>query len=147
MTTMWQQFSTELSEVIQKTGPAIVAVDGRSGHTSSGIVWRPDTIVTAAHAIRHEANIGVIFAPGRSVTARLVGRDRGTDIAILKADQEIAFQPAQFGTTQPLSVGAFAVGVARTRRGNLVASAGIISGLMGEWQVGGRESINSFGRI
>lgn len=143
MTTMWQQFSTELSEVIHKAGPSIVAVDGRSGHTSSGIVWRPDTIVTAAHAIRQEANIGVIFAPGRSVPARLAGRDRGTDIAILKTDQETGSQPAQFGNAQSLSIGSFAVAVARTRRGNLVASAGIISGLMGEWQAG-RTRIDQF---
>jgi S1-C subfamily serine protease len=136
MTTMWQQLSTELSDVISKAGKAIVAVDGRSGHTSSGIVWRPDAIVTAAHSIRHEANIGVIVAPGRSVTARLVGRDRGTDVAILKPDQKLEAEPAQFGHTQSLSVGVFTAAVARTRRGNLVASSGIISGLMGEWQVG-----------
>ena len=33
------------------------------------------------------------------------GRDRGTDIAVLKLDQEIEMQPAQFGNTQSLSVG------------------------------------------
>jgi S1-C subfamily serine protease len=131
---MWQQFSTELSEITNSAGKSIVAVDGRSGHTSSGIVWRRDAIVTAAHTIRHESSIGVISGPGRSVMARLAGRDRGTDIALLKLDQEIDAQPAQFGNPQPLSVGQFAIAVARTRRGNIVASSGIISGLMGEWQ-------------
>jgi S1-C subfamily serine protease len=140
---MWQQFSKEISDIVDKAGNAIVAVDGRSGHTSSGIVWRPDTILTAAHAIRHEANIGVIFGSGSSVAARLVGRDRGTDIAVLKLDKEIQPQPAQFGETKSLSVGQLAVAVARTRRGNIVASAGIISGLMGEWQVA-RTRIDQF---
>src|SRR5207247_8985954 len=74
-------------------------------------------------------------APGRSVLARLIGRDRGTDIALLKLDQDIEMQPAQFGSTQELAVGEFTVAVARTRLGNIVASAGIISGLRGEWQV------------
>lgn len=143
MTTMWQQFSKEISDIVDNAGKSIVAVDGRSGHTSSGIVWRPDTILTAAHAIRHEASIGVVFGPGNSVTARLVGRDRGTDIAVLKLDQEIKAQPAQFGETKSLSVGQLAVAVARTRRGNIVASAGIISGLMGEWQVA-RTRIDQF---
>ena len=77
MATMWQQFSKEVSEIVDTAGNAIVAVDGRSGHTSSGIVWRPDTILTAAHAVRHETNIGVILGPCRSVLARLVGKDRG----------------------------------------------------------------------
>jgi S1-C subfamily serine protease len=143
MTTMWQQFSKELSEIVDKAGNAIVAVDARSGHTSSGIVWHPDTILTAAHAVRHETNIGIILGPGRTVLARLVGRDRGTDIAVLRLDQAIEAQPAQFGDTKSLSVGQMAVAVARTRRGNIVASAGIISGLMGEWQVA-RSRIDQF---
>src|SRR2546423_9881503 len=143
MTGMWQQFSKEISEVVDQAGKSIVAVDGRAGHTSSGIVWRRDSVLTAAHAIRQETNIGVIFAAGRSVAARLIGRDRGTDIALLKLDQDIEMQPVQFGSPTSLAVGELTVAVARTRRGNIVASAGIISGLMGEWQVG-RTRIDQF---
>jgi len=143
MATAWQQLSKEISEVVEGAGKSVVAVDGRSGHTSSGIVWRRDLILTAAHAIRHDANIGVILGPGRSVPARLAGRDRGTDIALLRLDQELEMQPAQLGKTPSLSIGEIAVAVARTRRGNIVASAGIISGLMGEWQVA-RTRIDQF---
>ena len=143
MTSIWQQFSKEISEVVNQAGKSIVAVDGRSGHTSSGIVWRRDSILTAAHTIRHETNIGVIFGPARSIVARLAGRDRSTDIALLKLDQDIEMEPVQFGDTKLLSVGDFTVAVARTRRGNVVASTGIISGLMGEWQVG-RTRIDQF---
>jgi S1-C subfamily serine protease len=92
--------------------------------------------LTAAHGIRHDSNITVVLGPGRSVQARLTGRDRGSDIALLKLDQEIDAPPAQFGSTASLSVGELTVAVARTRRGNIVASSGIISGLMGEWQAG-----------
>jgi len=143
MTTTWQQVSKEISEGVQKAGKSIVAVDGRSGHTSSGIVWRADSILTAAHAIRHESNIGVIFAPGRSVLARLAGRDRGTDIALLKVEKPMEMETAKFGDAGSLSVGELAVAVARTRRGNIVASSGIISGLMGEWRLA-RTRIDQF---
>src|SRR5262245_14575088 len=143
MNTAWQQLSKEISQAVEEAGKSIVAVDGRSGHTSSGIVWHRDSILTAAHAIRQDANIGVVFAPGRSAVARLAGRDRGTDIALLKLDEEIEVQPAQFGTTKSLSIGELGVAVARTRRGNIVASTGIVSGLMGEWQVG-RTRIDQF---
>jgi serine protease Do len=143
MTAIWQQLSKEISQVVEEAGKSIVAVDGRSGHTSSGIVWQRDSILTAAHTIRRETNIGVIFAPGRAVAARLAGRDRGTDLALLKLDAEIEMQPAQFGNAGTLSVGTFTVAVARTRRGNIVASAGIVSGLMGEWQVA-RTRIDQF---
>jgi S1-C subfamily serine protease len=143
MTQVWQQLSKEISKAVEEAGKSVVAVDGRSGHTSSGIVWRRDSIITAAHAIRQDTNIGIVFAPGRSVVARLAGRDRGTDLALLKLDEEIEMPPAQFGESSSLSLGELSVAVARTRRGNIVASAGIISGLMGEWQVG-RTRIDQF---
>ena len=143
MTQLWQQLSKEISKAVEEAGKSVVAVDGRSGHTSSGIVWRRDSIITAAHAIRLDTNIGIVFAPGRSVVARLAGRDRGTDLALLRLDEEIEMAPAQFGETSSLSLGELSVAVARTRRGNIVASAGIISGLMGEWQVG-RTRIDQF---
>ena len=38
MTGMWQQFSKEISEVVDQAGKSIVAVDGRARHTSSGRV-------------------------------------------------------------------------------------------------------------
>src|SRR5207237_10868122 len=107
MTKMWQQFSKEISEIVDQIGKSIVAVDGRSGHTSSGIVWHRDSILTAAHAIRHETNIGVIFAPGRSAVERLAGRDRGTGLDGLKLDQDLEMQPVPFGSTQSLAVGQF----------------------------------------
>jgi S1-C subfamily serine protease len=62
---------------------------------------------------------------------------------VVKLDAEIEMPPAEFGSTTSMSVGEFTVAVARTRRGNLVASAGIIGGLMGEWQVG-RTRIDQF---
>jgi S1-C subfamily serine protease len=62
---------------------------------------------------------------------------------LLKLDAEIEMQPAQFADTSSLSLGELSVAVARTRRGNVVASAGIISGLMGEWQVS-RTRIDQF---
>src|SRR6185295_15220743 len=131
----WSELSKEISQAVEQAGRSIVAVDGRSGHTSSGIVWRDDAILTAAHTIRSDTNLRVIAGPGRSITARLSGRDRGTDLAILKLAEKIENPPAQFGNAASLSVGELTVAIARTRRGNIVASSGIISGLMGEWQV------------
>jgi S1-C subfamily serine protease len=143
MSSTFQQFSKEISEIVNQAGKSVVAVDGRSAHTSSGIVWHHDAVLTAAHSIRQEGNIRVIFAAGRSVPARLAGRDRGTDLAVLKLNEEIEMEPVRFANTTSLAVGELSVAVARTRRGNIVASAGIISGLMGEWQIA-RTRIDQF---
>jgi len=130
----WQELSTEIEQVVARAAKSIVAVDGRSGHTSAGIVWRADTIITAAHAVRQDAGIRVIPGPERVVQARLLGRDRGTDVAVLKLEQRLEAQPAEPANTTALVVGTLTVAVARTPRGNIVASAGILGGLMGEWQ-------------
>jgi S1-C subfamily serine protease len=140
---IWEQLSKEISEVVARAGKSVVAIDARSGHTSSGIVWKRDLVLTAAHAIRHETNIHVIFAPGRSLPGRLAGLDRGSDIALIKLEQEIELDPAPFADAASLSVGEFVVAVARTRRGNIVASSGILSGLMGEWHAA-RTRIDQF---
>ena len=137
MPSIWQQLSKEISEAVAQAGRSIVAVDGRGGRTSAGIVWRTEFVLTAAHTIRKEANIGIISAPGKTVTARLAGRASGAGVALLKLDQPIEATPADLGGGAPLAVGELVVAVARTRRGNLVASSGILSGLMGEWQMGG----------
>src|SRR5262245_31328220 len=136
MQSTWQQLSKEISESVTRAGRAVVAIDGRSGHTSSGILFRPDIVLAAAHTIRQNSDIHIIPLPGRSVRARLAGRATGADIALLRADQEISPDVAEFGDAAALSIGQLVVAVGRTRRGNTVASAGILSGLMGEWQFG-----------
>src|SRR5688572_391005 len=143
MQNIWQQLSKEISEKIAAAGQSVVAVDGRSGHTSSGIVWRPDYVLTASHAIRSEGHVDVITAPGKSQTARLVGRAHASDLALLKLEARLENKPADFGDAAALAVGDLVAAVARTRRGNVVASSGILSGLMGEWR-SGRARIDQF---
>ena len=128
---IWEQFSKEISEVVASAGKSIVAIEARAGHTSSGIVWKRDSVLTAAHAIRSESNIHVIHASGRSLSGRLAGLDRRSDLAVIQLDHELEMEPAPLADEAvQLSVGEFVVAIARTRRGNLVASSGILSGLM-----------------
>jgi len=143
MQSTWQQLSKEISESVARAGRAVVAVDGGTGHTSSGILWRSNLVLTAAHTIRQNADIHIIPRPGYSVSAQLAGRGPGADVALLRTNQEIGGDYAEFGDTGALAVGEIVVAIARTRRGNLVASSGILSGLMGEWQFG-RTRIDRF---
>jgi len=143
MENIWQQVSKEISEKVATAGESIVAVDGRSGHTSSGIVWRPDYILTASHTVRGEGAVEVLPSSGKSVGARLVGRAHSADLALLKTEKPLETKSADFGDTASLAVGTIVVAIGRTRRGNLVASSGLLSGLMGEWRAG-RARIDQF---
>src|SRR5262245_18650280 len=143
MGSTWHQVSKEISEEVAHAGRAVVAVDGRAGHTSSGIVWQPNLVLTAAHTIRQETDIRIIIKPGHSIRAKLIGRATGADLALLRVDQEFGQPVAEFVDAAGLAVGELVVAVARTRRGNIVASAGILGGIMGEW-TSGRTSIDQF---
>jgi S1-C subfamily serine protease len=143
MHNVWQQLSKDISDGVAHAGQTIVAVDGRNGHTSSGITWRDSFVLTAAHTVRHDANVSIMLADEKPVRAQLAGRDPGSDIAVLKLDEDLKGKAADFGPTTSLAVGELVVAVARTRRGNLVSSAGVLSGLMGEFQTG-RTRIDQF---
>jgi len=144
MHNVWQQLSKDISDGITQIGRAIVAVDGRSGHTSSGIVWRSGFVLTAAHTIKIDSQLAVIGNTRRPVRARLAGRDNGTDIALIQLDDGLESDVAEFAADGgSLAVGELVIAIGRTRRGNIVASGGILSGLMGEWQVG-RTRIDQF---
>jgi len=96
-------------------------------------------VVTAEHTIRREDEIKVALPDGKRVAGQLAGRDPGTDLAVLKLESGKTQVP-QFGDPAQLKLANFVLALGRTRSGNLVASAGIIGGIGGEWRTwrGGR---------
>ena len=134
----WSQFSDEVARVSEKVGESVVALHSNHGHAASGTLWQQGVIVTANHSARHD-ELRVLLPGGAFGSARVKGRDPSTDLAICTTEaQEGA--PAARGDAEELRVGNFVLALGRTRRGNLTASSGIISGLMGAWDTweGGR---------
>jgi S1-C subfamily serine protease len=135
---MWAQLSDDLAGITEAVGQCVVALHSDRSHAASGTLWQPGVIVTANHSARQD-ELTALLPGGAFSKARLKGRDPSTDLAIFKVeDQETT--PATRGDAEQLRVGNFVLALARTRRGNLSASAGIISGLMGAWDTwqGGR---------
>jgi serine protease DegQ len=139
----WNELSTELSQAIQAVGKNIVTVQAGGGRTCSGIILDDRTVLTAAHAISERESIRGWISPDQPFTATLVGKDSGTDIALLKSETKLN-GAATFAESPQLAVGQWVVAVARTWRGNVVASAGILSGLMGEWHTHRGKKIDAF---
>lgn len=128
---LWAQFSEDLARVTEAAGQSVVALQPQSEHASSGVLWQQGVIVSANHSARHD-ELTVLLAGGRSASAHVKGRDRSTDLAIFTMETQDG-APAFRGGAGELRVGNFVLALARTRRGNLTASSGIISGLMGAW--------------
>lgn len=131
---IWQALSKELTNTVELAGKSVVAVVARR-HPCSGIVFRSDAVITAHHALRRDDEITVITGPAEKVKARVAGRDAGTDLALLRLERPLQAPAARWGTTANLKVGEFTLALGRTWRGNVVASAGILSGFMpGPWR-------------
>jgi S1-C subfamily serine protease len=127
-------FSHDLAATAEQAGASVVTVHARQRVPSSGIHWRKGVIVTANHTIRREEEIAVLTHDGKRLSTKLAGRDPGTDLAILKLDQDAGLAIPQFADSSALKLANFVLALGRTRFGNLVASAGIIGGLGGEWR-------------
>jgi S1-C subfamily serine protease len=129
----WEALSDQLAEAAATVGNSVVAVPGRR-HPSSGILWSGDSVVTANHALRRDEDISVVIAPGKSIPARVVGRDPSTDLAVLRLQQAVEVTVARWGDASKLRIGELLLALGRTGRGNIVASSGVLSGVMGRWR-------------
>lgn len=127
----WSQFSDDIARIAETVGNSVVALHSNHGHAASGTLWQQGVIVTANHSTRHD-ELRVLLPGGAFSSARVKGRDPSTDLAIFTIESQEGM-PASRGDAEQLRVGNFVLALGRTRRGNLTASSGVVSGLMGAW--------------
>ncbi len=130
---IWRTLSNELAETAGTVGRSVVALHGRR-HPSSGILWNTESVVTASHALRRDEDITVVLAPGSKTAGRIAGRDPGTDLAVVRLQEKVDAPVLNWGDSSGLRVGELVLALGRSWRGNVVASSGVISGLMGSWR-------------
>lgn len=136
------QLSAGLADAVERAGAAVVRVEARRGNGATGIVWSSaGQIVAADHTIEREDDITVGFADGRTLAAKLVARDPGTDLALLTietADPAGAptFAPIARGSDADVRVGHLVLALGRPGTGGVMASLGIVSALGGPWRTG-----------
>jgi len=136
----WDTLSNQFAEVAEKTAKSVVAVHGGRRVAGSGIIWRAGVVVTASHMVRRTEDIEVTFADKSRGEATFVGRDSGTDLAVLRLDNAGAATPAQLGDDAGARVGQLVLAIGRSTLGDLAASAGIVARTGAAWQTwrGGR---------
>jgi S1-C subfamily serine protease len=132
-TPVLETISNEFAAAAEQAGGSVVAVHARRWMPTSGIEWKKGVIVTAHHGIKRDEEIKVRLADGKVVTGKLAGRDPSTDLAVLRLDEGAA-HAAKLGDSTALKLGHLVLALGRTRRGDLVASSGIVGGISGEWK-------------
>lgn len=131
--------SNSLADAVERAGRSVVGILEGGQRGVSGTLWRAGIVVTAAHTIRGQHEVTVALPAGGSATAKVAGRDPGTDIAVLKLAANDA-APAQFGDAALLRVGHLVLAVGRRGEEGLSTSYGVISAIGGPWRTwqGGR---------
>lgn len=135
---MSQNVLVELSDALagaaEKAGQATVLVNARRRMPASGIVYASDLVLTADHIIEREEGIKVTLADGTEVSARLAGRDPGSDLAVLKLERSVGTVAEP--TKSPARLGQIALVLGRPTPNGIEASLGTVSAISGPIRTG-----------
>ena len=123
------ELSDALADAAEKTGKATVLVNARRRMPASGIAYAADLILTADHVIEREEDITVTLDGGTEVSARVAGRDAGSDLAVLKLER--AAGTVAEATKSPARLGQIALALARPSPDGIEASLGTVSAIGG----------------
>jgi Do/DeqQ family serine protease len=94
----------------------------------SGVVVDPrGYILTNNHVIENAQDITVRLSDARKFTAKLVGRDPKTDLAVLKIDAPGALPVAELGDSDRLRIGQWAIAIGNPFGLDRTVTVGIIS--------------------
>jgi len=132
--------SNELAQITEALDSHVVAIHARRRYSSSGLRFGPDLIVTADHALHRDEEIKITSAGCRSTGASLLGRDPGSDLAVLRLNQADANPLPERLQAAKVKAGELALVVGRSVDSGLNASLGIVSAVSGPWRTwrGGR---------
>ena len=120
--------SNAVADAVEQAGKFTVMVNARRRLPLSGILVAQDLILTASHGVERETEIQIGLPDGSEATASLAGRDRGTDLAVLRLQS-----PTQLAAGQPskseVRVGHLVVAVGRPSPEGVQASFGMLTAL------------------
>jgi S1-C subfamily serine protease len=137
---MLSVLSGEIAKVVAGLAPSVVRVDARGGRPATGIVWADNLVLTADHVIEADDNILVTGAP-TAVKASVVGRDRATDLALLRTEG-LRGAPAPRGRSADVRTGHLVLALAGTI-GEQQVTMGIVSGFSSEFRSWRGGQVNS----
>ncbi len=96
--------------------------------SGSGVIISPDGyIVTNNHVIANATNLEVTLNNNKTYTAKLIGTDPNTDIALIKVDGEDDFPFVPFGDSNNVKIGEWVLAVGNPFNLTSTVTAGIIS--------------------
>ena len=128
-------YSNAVVRAVEVVGPCVVRIhpmleDPRMQGVGSGFAFADGgLILTNSHVVQGANRFVVITAEGRSLTARCVGDDPDTDLAILKIDQNVHIPAARLGDSKKLRRGQLVIAIGAPLGFEATVTTGVVSAL------------------
>jgi len=123
-----RSLSEGMIETVEAVSALTVLVNARKRMSVSGILVGGGNILTVDHGIEFEDHIQVMLPDGETAQAVLVGRDPGTDLAVLKIDAVSGERRLQ-AAEKPARVGQPVIALGKPEPEGVQASFGIVVAL------------------
>ena len=122
-----KSISDATTALVQKLSKSIVSVNSRMSRGTGVVLNEDGYIVTCNHAIAG-CNSVRVGQGQKTFDARIVGTDPYNDIALLKAEENMGFEPIELGDSAKLETGQFVLALANPfNRQQPTATTGIIT--------------------
>lgn len=127
-----QVAQSRIGSIYAAVSEGVVQIRSGQGSGTGFVIEDDGTIVTNAHVVDDATSAKVVFNDtGDPVTAKILGRDVSTDLAVLKVDpaQAPALEPLALADSEGVRVGDSTIAIGYPLGLERTVTAGIVSGL------------------
>src|SRR3954454_10218271 len=107
---------------------SVVSIKTSDGSGTGFVVDASGTIVTNAHVVGSETTVQVQFADDETVTGRVGGVDRSSDLAVVKVSTSRTLKPLALADSSTVKTGQLAIAIGSPFGLSQTTTAGIVSG-------------------
>jgi len=127
-------YSQAVTDIVDRVGASVVRInirrDGKPAGSGSGVIVSPDGLVlTNSHVVQGAKRAEVTTLDGRSLSARVLGDDPDTDLALIRIDEDTRLPAARLGDSKKLKRGEIAIAIGNPLGFDATVTAGVISAL------------------
>jgi len=131
-TPLHDAYSAAVMGAVDRAGPAVVHIGVRKGRAQAGVgsglvVASDGLILTNSHVVAGATVVNVSLADGQKASARIIGEDPHSDIAVLRTDVHLKAPSLSFVDSKTIRVGQLAIAIGNPLGFEQTVTAGVVS--------------------